>query len=80
MYMDKYDSKHTGSCINIQANKNIQTEGKYMRIIGPNNKNHGVVEHCSLFSHMNACIDTGDIIGMNSRIDTGDLWISLVQY
>ena len=51
-----------------------------MRIIGPNNKNHGVVEHCSLFSHMNACIDTGDIIGMNSRIDTGDLWISLVQY
>ena len=82
--LDKHDSKHIGSCTNVQKNKNKRMEGKdtrrnYIRIIGSNDRNGGVTEYWSLLTRLDACVDTGGILGMNSSIGTGDTEIYLVQ-
>ena len=50
-----------------------------MRIIRLNNGNRGVTEHHSLLARIDVWVDTGDILGMKSRIGTGDTGISLVR-
>ena len=52
---------------------------KYIQIIGSNDRTHGVTEHQILFTHIDACVDTGNIFGMNSCIDTGYMGVSLVR-
>ena len=42
-------------------------------------RKHVVTEHWSILTRMKACIATGNILGMNSRIGMGDMGISLVQ-
>ena len=65
---------------NVKANKNGRTDGrKYIRIIRLNDENRVVTEHWSLLTLMDALIDMVDIFGMNPRIDTGDMGISLVR-
>ena len=56
-----------------------QTDGKDMRIIHSNDGNHVVTEHWSLLTCMNTFVDTGDVLGANSLIETGDTGISLVR-
>ena len=50
-----------------------------MRIMRSNDGNCGITEHWSLLTHMDACVDTGYILGTNSCIGTEDTGISLVQ-
>ena len=49
-----------------------------MIIICSNDVNNGVTEHQSLLTHMDACVDMGDILGTNSCIGMGDMRIYLV--
>ena len=53
--------------------------GKILIIIRSNVGTHGVTEHQSLMTRIDTCVDTGYILGKDSRIYMGDTNISLVQ-
>ena len=76
--LDKYCSKNKSSRKNVQENI-IQTYGQkitrreiYENTVRSNDRTWVIIEH------MDECVSTGDILGINPCIGTGDKGISLV--
>ena len=65
-----------------RTSKKVQTDrgmGNIYRITLSNGKTHVITEHPLLKTRIETCIDTEDILDLNSNIDMEDMGISLVR-